>query len=421
MDLLKELLKEFGVNTETELFQKKETELQVKAYSTNKPKRVQMTIDECRKLCKDAGLEYLDGYESRVVEHVISDETSDRYGDIVRAAGCDMKNYKKNPVILFAHDHSEFPIGNSVKVWVDKIESNVKSWGLYFDDRIDPTGRSDASFKLISSGAMPACSIGFIPKKANRPTTKEDREKIGLGEYGIEYLQWELLEYSACSVPANPNALLNMVRDKSLVKKDCEALKGLFPDDFVDQLLKEVVEEPELPGSDDIPDEKEFDPALKPYPNEHACRLNNPNKYETCRRSTRKHEGKSYSVVSCKLKGKDKWEEQSYRYNKDTWQEDDARTHCKAHNGILFEPAEKNAEILRTDYLSDEDKAYELIDNVTKEMSKLNDCIKGLTETLEPLLDLKKSANPPSQQGGDNPENKDHESLYKMFEGEVEF
>lgn len=34
---------------------------------------------------------------------VASDETADRYGDIVRVAGWDLANYKRNPIVLFQH------------------------------------------------------------------------------------------------------------------------------------------------------------------------------------------------------------------------------------------------------------------------------------------------------------------------------
>ena len=35
---------------------------------------------------------------------VASDESVDRYGDIIRASGWQLDNFRKNPVLLFAHD-----------------------------------------------------------------------------------------------------------------------------------------------------------------------------------------------------------------------------------------------------------------------------------------------------------------------------
>jgi signal peptide peptidase SppA len=80
-----------------------------------------------------------------------------------------------------------------------------------------------------------------------------------------------------------------------------------------------------------------------PYPNEHACRLRDPNDFRNgdndWGRTERKHNGKAYDVISGRLKTTGKWEDQAYRYPKETWTATEARDHCKSHKGILFEPA----------------------------------------------------------------------------------
>ena len=78
----------------------------------------------------------------------------------------------------------------------------------------------------------------------------------------------------------------------------------------------------------------------KPYPSEHSCRLQDPKKYERFTRGTRKHKGKEYSIIFGwrKKDGEDVSEEQAYRYDKDTWTADEARAHCKDHDGS-FEAA----------------------------------------------------------------------------------
>ncbi len=80
----------------------------------------------------------------------------------------------------------------------------------------------------------------------------------------------------------------------------------------------------------------------KPYPNEHACRLRPPGDFqkETFRRVSRKHDGKEYDVIIGKLKGETTMSEQAYRYPKGTWDVEEARSHCKAHDGT-FEAAKK--------------------------------------------------------------------------------
>jgi len=55
---------------------------------------------------------------------------------------------------------------------------------------------------------MKAWSIGFIPIKSEDIVDEEDEKKRS---YGRRFKTWELLEFSACSVPNNPHALSNMV------------------------------------------------------------------------------------------------------------------------------------------------------------------------------------------------------------------
>lgn len=80
----------------------------------------------------------------------------------------------------------------------------------------------------------------------------------------------------------------------------------------------------------------------KPYPNYHACRLRDPDGFKdgSMRTTSRKHDGKKYSIISGKLKGKTTMTEQAYRYHKDDWSKSSARTHCKDHDGT-FEAAKE--------------------------------------------------------------------------------
>lgn len=78
-----------------------------------------------------------------------------------------------------------------------------------------------------------------------------------------------------------------------------------------------------------------------PYPNEHACRLENPNKYDKFNRVNcdQKHDGKCIDVIYGIKDNKS--EIQALRYKKDVWSEGDAKSHCKSRGGS-FEPARKD-------------------------------------------------------------------------------
>lgn len=75
-----------------------------------------------------------------------------------------------------------------------------------------------------------------------------------------------------------------------------------------------------------------------PYPNEHACRINSPNKYTSIRRKNcdMKSGGKCLDVIYGIKGGKS--EIQAYRYKKTIWSASSARSHCQSHNGS-FEAA----------------------------------------------------------------------------------
>ena len=81
-----------------------------------------------------------------------------------------------------------------------------------------------------------------------------------------------------------------------------------------------------------------------PYENEHACRLQDPKKYDEIRPGKdRVHAGKSYRVLYGYFKkdGKTQSEEQSFRYPTKQWESSAARAHCKDHNGSFHAAAEE--------------------------------------------------------------------------------
>lgn len=388
-------------------------------FSIGAPKKIKMSPEKCQKLCEKVGLKYEEGYEKRIIEHIITDETKDRYGDIIRAKGVKFDNYKKNSVIQFAHNSGNLPIGKSIKFWYDKEEKNIKSYGLYFDDRIDKSGWSDLVFKYITAGGLPACSVGFVPLKVHRPKTSEERTEMGLGEYGLEYQEIDLLEYSPCPIGANPNALTNSltegIRNGTFNQKDCKQLiEGKFlPEEILENFIKEVEEKFKKETAEDeirafcekydccCVDEIELNPdidlkewekseiaelkdiVLRPFPNEHSCRFFDPKKYDKFRRGTRKSDGKTYSIIFGKKKDSNKWEEQAYRYNIDEWTKNEAKKHCTDHKGASFEAATGKEIDDNTTNTVNIMKLDSTVKNFVESVDKLANEIKNLVELLK--------------------------------------
>lgn len=79
---------------------------------------------------------------------------------------------------------------------------------------------------------------------------------------------------------------------------------------------------------------------FKPQPTEHACRLADPARYDRFRRvnGDRSHNGKKYDVIYGHAKDGGAWEQQAFRYPKETWTAAEARSHCGSHSGT-FEAA----------------------------------------------------------------------------------
>ena len=82
------------------------------------------------------------------------------------------------------------------------------------------------------------------------------------------------------------------------------------------------------------------DPETKPFPNFHACRILEPDAFDRFRTSSETIEdGKSMEILFGHHAESGEWALTSYRMPIDEWTEAEARSFCRAHDGILFEPA----------------------------------------------------------------------------------
>jgi len=73
-----------------------------------------------------------------------------------------------------------------------------------------------------------------------------------------------------------------------------------------------------------------------PYPNEHSCRITEPSEFQ--KGSFRRISEGKLNIIIGKKKGQTKTSTQAFRYPKDKWSVNEARSHCRDHNG-KFEPA----------------------------------------------------------------------------------
>jgi HK97 family phage prohead protease len=124
---------------------------------------------------------------------ILSDETPDRVGDILRVSGWQLDNFRRSPIALFNHNH-DAPIGVWERV---RIEDGALKAELVLAPK-NASARLAEIHALVDASVLKATSVGF------RPLAHEPR---GNGERGVIYTRQELLEASLVSVGANPAAL----------------------------------------------------------------------------------------------------------------------------------------------------------------------------------------------------------------------
>jgi len=148
----------------------------------------------------------------RALNVTITTNDVDRSGDIVEPKGAKLTNFKKNPVVLMAHDYQGLPIGKASDL--TKTDNGITAKVTFPEEGTYPL--ADTVYNLYKQKFMKAWSIGFIPIKSEDIVDDEDekgKDKDGqvIHNRGRRFKTWELLEFSACAVPANPHALTNML------------------------------------------------------------------------------------------------------------------------------------------------------------------------------------------------------------------
>lgn len=153
---------------------------------------------------------------------VASTAVEDRHGEVVEVEGWDLKNFKANPVLLWAHDHSEIAIGKAKSI---KVNRTGKSPELVFEPIFhDKTEKARAIKSLYE---------GWVDEDGNQQEPVLNSFSVGfkpIDTDGNRYTKQELLEISAVNVPANPEARVI-------------ARKGLEKMGFEEKVINEVLDE----------------------------------------------------------------------------------------------------------------------------------------------------------------------------------
>ncbi len=206
------------------------------------------------------------------LDFIASDDSLDRYGEVISAAGWRLDTYRRNPVFQNAHQYGDitFTLG---KALITEVRSVAASPGepstphsarrtphlfhrVQFATDVNPIAR--IAYGLYQGKFLNAVSVGFIPLRwidangvehtAPSVSAAEGSGRGRLVSASLElqprqneaaaaqrstrcrrkYLEQELLEVSAVGIPANPNALALALKSGAIEKSDLRETLALL-------------------------------------------------------------------------------------------------------------------------------------------------------------------------------------------------
>lgn len=175
-----------------------------------------------------------------ILEFIASDETLDRYGEIISAAGWRLEHYRRNPVFQNAHQYGDiiFTLGKALHTEVRNVAGRPALYQrIEFATAVNPMAR--IAYGLYKGRFLNAVSVGFIPI---RWENGDASAPAGENPPGLRrrYLEQELLEVSAVGIPANPEALQLGLKAGAIEAADLRELAGL---------LRALLAQPAIPDS----------------------------------------------------------------------------------------------------------------------------------------------------------------------------
>ncbi|WP_375282892.1 HK97 family phage prohead protease [Sphingobium yanoikuyae] len=150
--------------------------------------------------------------DRRIIEGVATTPTPDRSQDIVRPMGA---KFSLPLPFLWQHRHDE-PIGHV-------IDADPKPSGIKFKAQIQKTDepgklkdRLDEAWLSLKLKLVRATSIGFRPLKYSF-----------IENGGIDFEEWDWLELSGVTIPANPDAAITAVKQFDRIFREAQGIPDL--------------------------------------------------------------------------------------------------------------------------------------------------------------------------------------------------
>jgi uncharacterized protein len=161
------------------------------------------------------------GGSSSTLDFIASDETLDRYNEVIVASGWKLDNYLRNPVFQNSHQYGDiiYTIGRALTTEVRTVGGRkVLFQRVEFATEANPIAK--IAYNLYKGKFLNAVSVGFIPLQW------ETGEPGNL--WNRRYTEQELLEVSAVGIPANPNALALGLKAGAITRQQIKELGELM-------------------------------------------------------------------------------------------------------------------------------------------------------------------------------------------------
>ncbi|UZW54049.1 HK97 family phage prohead protease [Sphingobium sp. JS3065] len=150
--------------------------------------------------------------DRRIIEGVATTPTPDRSQDIVRPMGA---KFSLPLPFLWQHRHDE-PVGHV-------IDADPRPSGIRFKAQIEKTDepgklkdRLDEAWLSLKLKLVRATSIGFRPLKYSF-----------IENGGIDFEEWDWLELSGVTIPANPDAAITAVKQFDRILREAQGIPDL--------------------------------------------------------------------------------------------------------------------------------------------------------------------------------------------------
>ena len=161
----------------------------------------------CNKVASDKR-----GEPGEPIRFRLTERRVDRDSEVIEPKGVRLKEFKKNPVVLWGHNRGEYkPAIAKILPETFEITEEYIDADLVFDITNDPfAAMIDGK---VRDGFLNTGSIGFRPITISREAVLPDQQ-------GATIKESELFEFSIVNVPANPGAVR---KDYEKFFDDCES------------------------------------------------------------------------------------------------------------------------------------------------------------------------------------------------------